>query len=57
MMLIKLIVNDIHFWSNTVSIIIQKDTLCTSKNRVIYFFPNCVIFLPENVPSARTPMI
>ena len=29
--------------------IIQKNTLCTNKIRVIYFCPNCVNLLPENV--------
>ena len=35
--------------SGVISIIIQKNTSCTNKIRVIYFCPNCVNFLPENV--------
>ena len=31
------------------SIIIQKNTLCTNKTCVIYFCPNCVNLLTENV--------
>ena len=31
-----------------ISIIFQKNKLCTKKIRVIYFCPNCVNFLPEN---------
>ena len=31
------------------SIIIQKNMLCANKISVIYFCPNCVNFLPENV--------
>ena len=31
-----------------ISIIIQKNTLCTNKFCVIYFCPNCVNFLTEN---------
>ena len=27
----------------------STNTLCTNKIRVIYFCPNCVNFLPENV--------
>ena len=30
-----------------ISIIIQQNTLCTNKTRVIYFCPNCVNFLPK----------
>ena len=37
------------FISRVISIIIQKNTLCTSKIRVIYFCPNCVSVLSENV--------
>ena len=59
------------FISRVISIIILKNTLCTNKSRVIYFCPNGVNFLPENVhffycwgvdcppappPSARGPM-
>ena len=35
--------------SRVVSIIFQKSKLCRYKIRVIYFFPNCVNFLPGNV--------
>ena len=37
------------FISGVISIIVQKNTLCTSKIRVIYFCRNCVNFLPENI--------
>ena len=37
------------FISGVINIIIQKNTLCTSKVLLIYFCPNCVNFLPENV--------
>ena len=37
------------FISRVISIIIQKNTLCTSKIRVIYFCPNCVSVPSENV--------
>ena len=35
--------------SGVVSIVFQKNTLCTNKICVIYFCPNCVKFLLENV--------
>ena len=60
------------FISGIISIIIQKNTLCTNKFGVTYFCPNWVICLPENAhfsiffflkggrlppyPPARTPM-
>ena len=34
------------FISGVIRIIIQKNTLCANKTRVIYFCPNCVNFLP-----------
>ena len=37
------------FISGIISIIIQKNMLCTNKIRVIYFCPNCVNFLPKNL--------
>ena len=37
------------FTSGIVSVIIQKNKLCKNKIRAIYFCPNCVKFLPENV--------
>ena len=37
------------FLSRIISIIMQKNTLCTSKINVIYFFPNSVNVLPEKV--------
>ena len=37
------------FISGIISIIFQKNKLCTNKIRVIYFCPNCVNFLPEKV--------
>ena len=39
------------FISGIISIIIQKNTICTNKIRVIHFCPNFVFFLPENVHS------
>ena len=44
-----------------ISIIMKKNTLCTNKICVIYFFPNCVNFLPEKVyfiaPPVCAPMV
>ena len=37
------------FISGVISIIVQKNTLCTSKIRVIYFCRKCANFLPENI--------
>ena len=37
------------FTSGIVSVIIQKNKLCKNKIRAIYFCPNCVKFLPENI--------
>ena len=37
------------FISGVRSIIFQKNKLCTNKICLIYFCPNCVNFLPENV--------
>ena len=37
------------FISGVMSIIVQKNTLCANTVRVIYFCPNCVNFLPENL--------
>ena len=37
------------FIFGVISIIIQKNTLCTNKIRVIYFWQNYVIFLPKYV--------
>ena len=34
--------------SRVISIIFQKNRLCTNKIRVIYICPNCDNFLPEN---------
>ena len=36
------------FISEIMSIINQKNTLCTYKKCVIYSCPNCVIVLPKN---------
>ena len=35
--------------SGVMSIIIQKNMLCANKICVIYFSPNCINFLPENI--------
>ena len=51
------------FISGIISIITHKNMLCTNKIRSIYFCPNCVNVLPENVyfwgerlPPASTSM-
>ena len=51
-------------FSGVISIIIQKNMLCTNKIRVIYFCPNCVnvlaksvhvLFLGRQLPPCPTP--
>ena len=39
------------FIPGVMSIIMQKNTLCASKIRVIYFCPNCVSFFPKSFLS------
>ena len=41
------------FIFGVISIIIQKNTLCINKIRLIYFWQNYVIFLPKNVHGCR----
>ena len=42
------------FISGIISIITHKNMLCTNKIHVIYFCPNCVNVLPENVHFGGT---
>ena len=37
------------FISGVISIIFQKNKLYTNKIRAIYFCPNCINFVPENI--------
>ena len=37
------------FIFGVIRLIIQKNTLCTNKIRVIYFYPNCVSILPYTI--------
>ena len=48
------------FISGIISIIIQKNRLCTNKIRVFCFYHNCVNFLSQNpgfCPPACAPMV
>ena len=48
------------FISEIISIIIQKNRLCTNKIRVFCFYHNCINFLSQNpnfCPPACAPMV